>query len=331
MKTNWKEKYPAKCFLARKSLPILIGLSIFFLILGLVLFVVFLFNEHYLNFSLNIDTQLAAEFGSFFQGLIGTIFGIAGALLIALTFLYQSLTNKKTQTERIFLTMLSYHRANVRNIRIKSYKEFAKKNADKVEGARAFVLFKLQLFEILRIVQDLNATLKLKLSTEKEINLAYMVFFYGIDKEWDSFTNVHLRGYGKDLLDRIEKERVKILKETGKNIGRTNQTILSSYYRNMYNAIKFIDESIYLTQNEKYDYIKIYRAQLSNSELAVFVFNIQSNFGKKWKSYSKKGKDIPHNLIEKYKLIKNIPAGYLQNYDHKKSFDMEYEDDELAT
>ncbi|NOR43964.1 MAG: hypothetical protein GQ534_00125, partial [Candidatus Delongbacteria bacterium] len=43
---------------------------------------------------------------------------------------------------------------------------------------------------------------------------------------------------------------------------------------------------------------------------------------------TKKGKHVEHNLIERYQLIKNIPERYLKNYDHKKSFDMEYEDDE---
>ncbi len=68
-----------------------------------------------------------------------------------------------------------------------------------------------------------------------------MVFFYGIDRDWDSFTNLHLKEYGKQVLDEIEKIRVDILRKEGKNIGRTNQTVLSSYYRNMYNAIKYMD------------------------------------------------------------------------------------------
>ncbi len=85
-----------------------------------------------------------------------------------------------------------------------------------------------------------------------------------------------------------------------------------------------------MTPSEKYNYVKMYRSQLSNSELAVFFFNVQSRFGKKWKVYSRRGVEVAHNLIERYKLVKNIPAGYLQNCDHKKSFDMEYEDDELG-
>ncbi len=149
-------------------MPALISLSVFFIALGIVLFVVFIFDKHYFNFSFEIDTHLASEFGSFFQGLVGTVFAIAGAFLIALTFLYQGLTAKKAQIENILFKMLDYHRDNVCNIRIKDYRQFAKRTADRVEGSRAFVVFKLQLFDVLRIVQDLNERFKLGQSLSKK-------------------------------------------------------------------------------------------------------------------------------------------------------------------
>ena len=225
--------------------------------------------------------------------------------------------------------MVDYHRDNVSNIRIKSYKDFAKESVEKIEGSRAFVLFKLQLFDILKVVQEYNENLESKLSEDDEINLSYMVFYYGIDKDWDSFTENHLREYSQDALKYLENKRKEIREKTGTNIGRTNQTVLSSYFRNMYNAIKFIDENIYLTKSEKYNYIKMYRSQLSNSELAILFFNLKSKFGKNWKVYLKNNKVVDHNLVERYQLIKHIPEGYLQKYDHKKSFNMDYEDDEL--
>ncbi|NJL71267.1 MAG: hypothetical protein HC888_06475 [Candidatus Competibacteraceae bacterium] len=249
--------------------------------------------------------------------------------------LYQILSAKKNQVSSIFFKMLDYHRENVRSIKVKSYKDYGNRDATKVEGARAFVLFKLQLFDLLKEVQALNSDKKL--TPEQEINFAYMIFFYGIDEQWDSFTNTHLGEYGRERLDALERRRKEILAAEGKNIGRTNQTVLGTYYRNMYNAVKFVDESIYLTRKEKYNYVKMYRAQLSNSELAVFFFNIQSDFGMKWKFDWKKKRcedkevRVDHDLITQYKLIKNIPEGYLQNYNHKKSFDMEYEDDEIKS
>ncbi|NOR45284.1 MAG: hypothetical protein GQ534_06815, partial [Candidatus Delongbacteria bacterium] len=270
MKKKWKEKFPIKCFFARYSLTFLLVISIIFLVLGLFLFFLVLFDEHFFHFSFKINLELANQFGTLIQGLVGTIFGIAGALLVAITFLHQSLINKKSQIENVFFRMLDYHRDNVRNIRIKSYKDYAKKGVEKIEGGRAFVLFKLQIFDLLKVVQELNTD---KIIDEtNEINLAYMLFYFGIDKEWDSFTNIHLKDYGKVMLEKIEQKHLEIIKNKKKNIGRTNQTVLSAYFRNMYNAIKYIDENIYLSKIEKYQYIKMYRAQLSNSEQAVFYF-----------------------------------------------------------
>lgn len=42
----------------------------------------------------------------------------------------------------------------------------------------------------------------------------------------------------------------------------------------MYNAIKFIDEDEFLSDDEKYKYVAIYRAQLSNPELYILFFNL---------------------------------------------------------
>ena len=326
---KWNEKYPLKYFLVRYSLPVLTVVSTFFLLLGIVLFFIIIFREEYFSTSGKLDVILASNFGTFFQGLIGTIFSVSGALFVAVSLLYQALLTQKAKIEEIFFRMLDYHRENVSNIRIKSYKDYGKQNVEKIEGPRAFVIFKLQIFDLVKLIQDYYRSKETKLTEDEEINLAYMIFYYGIDKDWDSFTNIHLKSYGKDVLDYLEHKRQEILNKTKKNIGRTNQTVLSSYYRNMYNAVKFIDENIFLSKDDKYKYVKMYRSQLSNSELAVLFFNLKSKFGANWKFYKKNGKLIEHNLVERYQLIKNIPEGYLHNYNHKNSFDMEYEDDEL--
>ncbi|EOG3618545.1 putative phage abortive infection protein [Pseudomonas fulva] len=103
-------------------------------------------------------------------------------------------------------------------------------------------------------------------------------------------------------------------------LGRTNQTDLSSYFRNMYNAIKLVDNDKYLSESEKINLVKIYRAQLSNPELYILFFNLVSRFGKKWNA---KG------YIEKYELLTNLPVAYCDGYDPKKYFNISFEEDEI--
>jgi len=260
-----------------------------------------------------------SSFGQYIGGLIGTVFIITSTLLIILTFIKQSIDNKKNQIERHFFKMLDYHNDNVNNLSIKHIKLNEK---EKVLGRRAFVIFRLQLFKLLEIVEKIDEELKLKLKKKQIIDLAYITFFYGIDKEWKDFLIRKLIRYERsnEIVDLLIKYKEEEKNENNKNIGRTNQTSLSSYFRNMYNAIKYIDESRLLTFDEKSRLIKIFRAQLSNPELFVLYLNVVSRFGKNW---------IKNNYIIKYEFIKNIPRDYCGKYDHTKKFKMQYEEDEL--
>lgn len=285
-------------------------------LLGFILFFILIFNDAYFNTTFNIDTELAARFGSFFGGFIGTLFAITSTLLILVTLIKQNLDNKKSQTGSNFFKMLDYHTENVKQLSI-SHIDPTKKE-DKIEGRRAFVIFKLQLIELFGVVNKIKNDLKLDLTNEEIIDIVYVSFYYGIDKDWEKFTENKLSRYKRG--NEIAKLLLEAKNSHSKKIGRTNQTSLSSYFRNLYNAVKLIDSDEYLTKAEKKQYIKILRAQLSNPELYVFFFNIVSRFGKKWKE---------NRYLETYELIKNIPLDYLGDYNPKDYFSMTYEEDEI--
>jgi hypothetical protein len=285
-------------------------------LLGFTLFFFTVFNKVYFNTSLQIDTDLASKFGDFFGGFIGTLFAITSTLLILVTLIKQNLDNKKSQTGSNFFKMLDYHTENVKQLSI-SHIDPTKKE-DKIEGRRAFVIFKLQLIELFCVVKKIKNDLSLELSNEEIIDIVYVSFYYGIDKDWEKFTENKLSRYLRG--NEIAKLLLEAKNAHSKKIGRTNQTSLSSYFRNLYNAVKLIDNDEYLTTEEKKKYIKILGAQLSNPELYVFFFNIVSRFGKKWKE---------NGYIETYELIKNIPLDYLGEYNPKDFFSMTYEEDEI--
>ena len=67
----------------------------------------------------------------------------------------------------------------------------------------------------------------------------------------------------------------------------------------------------------KKSYAKMYRAQLTTYEQALFFFNSMSSLGKPWREKK--------YLIEKYELIKNIPPRFLGEIDVKDFYsEMEY-------
>lgn len=89
------------------------------------------------------------------------------------------------------------------------------------------------------------------------------------------------------------------------------QFILGHYFRHFYQTVTFIDKETNLTYDEKYQYIKIFRGQLSNYEQIIFFLNSLSEIGRTWEFEKKKNPQeqisINKQLITKYNLIKNIP------------------------
>lgn len=82
--------------------------------------------------------------------------------------------------------------------------------------------------------------------------------------------------------------------------------VLDHYFRHLYRIIKFVDESTYFSDKEKYCYICLLRAQLSKDELLMIFYNCLSNYGnEKFKP-----------LIEKYALLRNVRSQYLLRESH---------------
>ncbi|UHH33043.1 putative phage abortive infection protein [Pseudomonas veronii] len=276
-----------------------------------------LFDEAYFNTSLKIDSELAAKFGDFFGGFIGTIFAIFSVILLIYTIVSQHVEMSKNGARDRFFKMLDYHNENIRSIRVPSLE--TAKNQIIEEGRRAFVVYKIQLKRLLQAVTEIDQELSTELTDAQKIDIAYMCFYYGQSNTWVDFISQKLSCHqsgaiiAKMMLEKVEaREDLKL--------GRTNQTDLSSYFRNMYNAIKLVDNDKYLSENEKIDLVKIYRAQLSNPELYILFFNLVSRFGKKWNS---------NGYIEKYEILTNLPIAYCDGYDPKKYFDINFEEDEI--
>lgn len=94
--------------------------------------------------------------------------------------------------------------------------------------------------------------------------------------------------------------------------GGHNET-LGCYYRQLFQIVDYIskiDPKI-LSEEEKYNHIKILRAQLSEYEQFLLFYNSLSDYGEIWnqKQEFKKGRiNYKMGYIARYKLIKNIPS-----------------------
>lgn len=268
----------------------------------------------------NIDSTRASEFGSFFGGYVGVMFSILSTLLLIYTIIDQFIERQKRWATDNFYRMLEFHNDMVKQLSVAHIKTT---KPERSNGRRAFVVFKIQIDRLLVLIEGLNTGEKWDLNKDQILRIVYMIFYYGIGRQRIEFLQDKIKeDIDPDLLKKILDKIVdEIEKEERKwKLGRANQTSLSSYFLNMYNLIKLIDNDKYLSKQEKKDLITIYRAQLSSPELYVLFFNLRSYFGKKWND---KG------YVERYELLKHIPKNYFDEYnpeDYYKKNGFEYND-----
>ena len=294
----------------KKFLKLLI---ILFTSIGFVSFVFVLFNDVYFNTSFAIDPVLASKFGDFFGGYIGSLFSILSVLLLIYSSFRQNTDKEKNEVKNRFFKMVDYHNNNVAQINISPVNV---QQDFKREGRRAFGIFKIQIRELLQLVAAVNKEAAFGLDDAAVIDISYILFYYGLSNNEIGFTKEKLQEY-----PRPDKLTAALFEKIDNNpkleLGRANQTSLSVYFRNMYHAIKLVDDSEYLSEKEKKDLVKIYRTQLSNPELYVLFFNLVSRFGTGWRR---------QGFVMKYSLLKNIPKGYCDGYSPAAFFPMEYEE-----
>lgn len=278
------------------------------------IFFCIVFNKAYFNTSWIIDTKLAAEFGSFFGGYVGVIFAILSTFLLIYTTINQFIERQKRWATDNFYKMLEFHNNIVNQL---SVSHINTTKLGRSNGRRAFVVFKIQISHLLKLIEDLNTREQWALDKNQRLHIAYMIFYYGLDTKGIVFLQDKIKeNIDSNIIFIILNKILEKIQEEKLKLGRTNQTSLSAYFQNMYNLIYLVDNDKYLSKREKKNLITIYRAQLSAPELYVLFFNLRSYFGKTWN-------DMKYG--ERYELLKSIPKDYCDGYNPEDYYKIEYE------
>lgn len=259
--------------------------------------------------SMEASGQLGDSFGA-----VNALFsGLAFAAVVITLILQVKSQEKNAEIERYF-KMIDFYQNSISNITTTTLaiEKDSSKATEKVQGRKAFAEMKLQLKKLLDLINKINSKEGYGYSKEQVAEIAYLVFYYGANGAWKEFLKEVLKDYHHhdELVGKV-LDHLKVPAYSRYALGRTNQTDLSAYFRNMYNAIKLVDESKRLTEQEKYDYVKILRAQISNPELYILFFNLLSPFGKKWKT---------SGYITRYRFLDNIPELYCDGYEPNEYF-----------
>lgn len=103
-----------------------------------------------------------------------------------------------------------------------------------------------------------------------------------------------------------------------------HQFRLGHYFRHLFSTVEYIDSQEDLSEKKKYEYVKMLRTQLSNTEQMVFMANSISDMGSPWELFRKDpdGKAF----ITTYNLIRNIPQKEVYGTMYREFYpDVDYE------
>lgn len=263
--------------------------------------------------------------GDTIGGIVGPIVGFIGAILTFLAFYIQfqanqvqinALEEQKTsaqqqekqislqQFENTFFELLKLHRENVSELDYRHNK-----------GRNVIIKIVNEFFEILQALIDTNIIRDNRLDEQDLANIAYTILFFGTDETVsDVLENRFFNKY--NMIDDEIKSFIESLRKkqnphnSDKYYYNGHQSRLGHYFRHLRRTVTFVHRNTFLTDNQKSEYIRILRAQLSNHEQIVLFFNSISDLGLKWELENNNNE----TLITTYNLIRNIPLGSIYGF-----------------
>lgn len=307
-----------------------------YLVIGLILFSIaapYLFT----HFSfINLAEDEYATIADTIYGLTGPFIAVAAAILTFIAFLIQKQANdiqiestniqiKRNQIEsfenRLF-KLIDAHRQNVDDLYFESVTFSGNEIIFKGQEAISVLTFTLSVVAMLvKKMPKIDVSFN---KMEQQV-FSYLVFVHGnslADNIWFNNREDYKKYSNKEntineLVDAIDKMLYGNLTTADGNIYYIKQAIikrksnllisirrnlmntLSRYFRQIYQIFVYIDSQTFLTKEQKYQYAKLFRTNLTNAEQELMYNNILSPYGNEWRN---------KQLILKYKPFKNIAS-----------------------
>ena len=266
-------------------------------------------------------------------------------------FKIQNDTMQVQKFENQYYKMIDLHKDNVNEIRIPFYENIITETQKKIQydysnikenqppstryfrelqGRTSFVDMVTELEYCFKAVIHISSYLKMKLKNDY-FNLAYRVFFFGVYSENlnsfksnEKFKN-ELINYLKDKQEDFKKDNNKFYKREVKIRYvpfQGHESILAHYYRHLFQTVKYVvlqNKIVPINYNEKRQYLRVLRAQMSNAEQLMLYYNYICGFGKNWDKLGGK-----YDFFTKYRMIHNMPVDRVKYVekprDHFKEF-----------
>ena len=297
-----------------KNVTVYTAFAWILLVLGGIISLVFLILTYLsdINIEKNFDFERTGQFGDYIGGVVGTIFALAGTVLVYASFVGQQRRNTRESFELTYFEMLKVHEEIVKELRYRG-KESRDIFPDVIDYLRSLYN---QVFSHLNDIKQKAQSHKIHdphVADEvlykflDSIDLPYMAtvlsvgyLYYGSDKYYlTSKSEEPLRVINEKVKENINSDAILPL-----------DNVLGHYYRQMFHIVKYVANTEWLKEEQKYEYIKMLRAQLSDYEQMMLFYNSISVNGNKWRLPDDEANIPQMGYISRFRLIKNIPFHY---------------------
>lgn len=244
---------------------------------------------------------------------------------------------RKTQFENQFYEMIKLHKENLNEISISYIRGFQAEEEVVTINSREVFKHYTEEIQVIYYVVKKNFN---KENPQDLFKIAYELFFDGINSLNIRTKSKENPNYEKaiNLIHDINNSRLSWVGYSNVVSHLTNYELrlyipydiasgqssnLAHFYRHLYQMVKFVvkQNENDVTYEEKRNYLRFLRAQLSNQEQAMLFYNWQAGHGKNWQDSSKpKG----NRFFTDYRMIHNIhPDIIIKDFDLTKIFDLE--------
>lgn len=313
-----------------RTLPKLyITLAWILLVIGAIIALCFLTlnNAHY-EIGKDFDYDKTGQFGDYIGGVVGTVFALAGTILVFASFVQQQHRNTIESFEKNYFEMLRVHEDIVSEMTYedKTSRDVFPLALDHLRDYYNSSLKELKLLGKLLEAGELN---------EDKDKPALIQFYKDRDIEVVAmFLSMGILYYGTERfsLSLKEGDSLRVISEkVAANIPNYGYepmgNILGHYYRQMYQTVNYVIKTKWLSEDERYDYVKLLRAQLSDYEQMMLYYNSMSINGSSWRDAQSHIEIEKMSLIGRFRLIKNIPYHYDYFFRHPSKM---YEEEKKA-
>lgn len=160
---------------------------------------------------------------------------------------------------------------------------------------------------------------------EKDIfRFAYSIFFWGVYSDFagsEVIDEKHQMLVKNHLKQEQENYKTNLFQANKQTINtryvpfQGHESRLAHYYRHLFQTVKYVTNQVKdgnIEYDEARQYLRVLRAQLSNSEQLMLYYNYICGFGENWDKLGDKG----YQYLTKYRMIHNIPIDrvrYVEN------------------